>query len=226
MPIFPLSYFGLTLCVSQFTSQCRHVSIHSCRHPHPNDNCSTTSYILMQLGNCPNCQSLHSFFCSLLFVLFTFEKIFLSLFLGTDPFNGSNYPFLPKKAKKNGQQLQQARTCGLKIHQCDFNTQKSDFHPQSVILHAECDFHTHTHTSVILTLTNGITRRSSLIYTNVVLKFQHECDFNTIDFYMQITISTRVDTTHTREILTRIRVNKTLTTVITTRSNVIYTRRV
>jgi hypothetical protein len=64
----------------------------------------------------------------------------------------------------------------------------------------------------------------------------HECDFNThkSDFYTQSAISIRriwfytqnVVFTHTRVILARMRVNITLTSVITTHSSVTYARRV
>jgi hypothetical protein len=49
-----------------------------------------------------------------------------------------------KKAKKKGQQLKKARDeCDLSPHNSDFYTQ-SAIPPQSGILQAECDFHTHT----------------------------------------------------------------------------------
>jgi hypothetical protein len=88
-----------------------------------------------------------------------------------------------------------------------------------------------THTSLVLTLTSVIPTRSSMIYTHRVeflhaeFNFNmHECDLNTLKigfyFYTQSVVST-----HTRVILTRMRVNMTLLSV-TTRTTVIYTRRV
>jgi hypothetical protein len=64
--------------------------------------------------------------------------------------------------------------CDLKSLECVFNTHKSDFysnfHPHSMILHAECDFHTHE--------CNFDT---------------YECDYDTLewDLHKQSVISTR-----------------------------------
>jgi hypothetical protein len=88
----------------------------------------------------------------------------------------------------------------------DYNTHTSDFYTQGHLVTYECDFD-----------------------TNKCDNHKHECDF-----YTQSTISTRrvwfhtqsVVSIHTRVILKRMRVNMTLTSVITIRSSVISTRRV
>jgi hypothetical protein len=89
--------------------------------------------------------------------------------------------------------------CDFDKHECDHDCDKSDFYTQSLILTRIC---------VIMTL------------TGVIMTL--ECDFNThkIEFYTQSTISTRrVCFLHTRVSLTRLRVNMTLSIVISTRSS-------
>jgi hypothetical protein len=58
--------------------------------------------------------------------------------------NGSNYP-TPKKTKKVSNY--NMHECDFKSLECVFDMHKSDFycnfHPHSVILPAECDFHAH-----------------------------------------------------------------------------------
>jgi hypothetical protein len=104
-------------------------------------------------------------------------------------------------------------------HECDYDTIESDLYTQGTISHAECNFYMHCEFN-----------RHERDYIT------HECDLNMhkIAFYTQSTISTRRvwfytqnrDFTHTSPILTHMRVNMTLTSVITTRSIVIYTRKV
>jgi hypothetical protein len=117
----------------------------------------------------------------------------------------------PKKTKK-GQKLHDR---DFKSLECVLNTHKSDFywnfHPHSVILHAECDFHTHT--SVILTLTSVIKTRSSGINTRTILASAHKVRFPhaEYDIHMQSVI---------------LHAECALTSVITTRLSVIYTCKV
>jgi hypothetical protein len=101
-----------------------------------------------------------------------------------------------------------------------------------LFLHAECDFYTE---SVISIRTFGEKHECDF---NAQFGFgdTHGCDFNThkSDFYTKNAISTHrvwfytqtVIFTHTSVILTRMRVNMTLTSMIKMRSSVIYTRRV
>jgi hypothetical protein len=92
---------------------------------------------------------------------------------------------------------------------CNFNTHKSDFYTQSVVL---------THMSVNTRLThkcdNDNFHTHSEFDTHECDKVTHDCDFNKrkSDSYTQNVISTRNS------------VIKTLTRVITTRASVTYTR--
>jgi hypothetical protein len=60
---------------------------------------------------------------------------------------GDTYPPPPQAKKVSNNNTHE---CEFKTLECVFNTHKSDFykqsaipHPLRVILHAECDFHTH-----------------------------------------------------------------------------------
>jgi hypothetical protein len=119
--------------------------------------------------------------------------------------------------------------CHFKSLECIFNTHKSDFYcnfyPHSVILHAECDFHTHECNFYTYECVNDTLAWDLHTQCNFNTP---RCDFNTqnIGCYTQSTISIRkVRYPHAAWFYTQ-SVLSTLTRVITTRSSGINTRRV
>jgi hypothetical protein len=127
---------------------------------------------------------------------------------------------------------------------CDFNTHKSDFHPHSVILHAECVFHMQEcnfdnneslrhgwvwfiHTeynfytqSVISTRTSVNSARTRLVSARIVRFLHAECAFYTQGTKLDTYVCTRSSVNPTRSVISE-SMNE-----IPTRTSVFSTRRV